>query len=169
MLSSLPIIPVLCPVPHIPYYSRYSVGILGASLVHVHILCCMLCRHWKQEEWGARIYTPHKLDSEIGRNNSCQPKEGVTKLSKQASGRKVSGLELMELRIREKIGNEYGGLARTNWAAIVIQTAYRQYLLKKPYDEICKKRDVLHKVGKRDYATQIEKEIWSGPEISSVY
>ena len=94
------------------------------------------------------MYISRKLGSEIGRSNSCQPEEGVTKLSEEASGRNVSDLELLELRIREKIGNEYGGLARTNWAAIVIQTAYRQYKLKKQYDNMCKKRRVLSKLGK---------------------
>ena len=33
MLSILPIIPILCPVSRIPYYSHYYTGILGTSLV----------------------------------------------------------------------------------------------------------------------------------------
>ena len=117
-------------------------------------------------------YPPLKLGSEIGRNNSCQPKEVVAKLSEEASGRKVSDLELMELRIREKIGNEYGGLARTNWAAIVIQTAYRQYQLKKQYDVIRKKISMLRKLGReiiprRSRRRHVVDQKWIEPPLSS--
>ena len=36
MLSILPIIPVLCQVPHVLHYSHYYAGILGASLLPTH-------------------------------------------------------------------------------------------------------------------------------------
>ena len=92
---------------------------------------------------------------EIGRKNSKQLKQEAAKLSERSpnirrSGRKLQQLELispdMELRIREKIcsaiGKKYGGLRRANRAAIVIQTAYRQYKLKKRYEEI--RKEAIH-------------------------
>lgn len=98
---------------------------------------------------------------EIGRKNSRQLKEEAAKLSERAvnfrrGGRKVTGLEFispdMELKIREKIcraiGERYGGLARANRAATTIQTAYRQYKLKKRYDEIRKEASTLRQRAK---------------------
>ena len=87
---------------------------------------------------------------ERGRKNSKQLKQEAAKLERSQNfrpgERKLQALELfspdMELRIHEKIcsgiGKKYGGLAHVTQAAIVIQTAYRQYKLKKRYDEIRK-------------------------------
>ena len=87
---------------------------------------------------------------EYRRKNSKQLKEEAAKLERSQNfrpgGRKFQRLELfspdMELRIREKIcsgiGTKYGGIRRATQAAIVIQTAYRQYKLKKRYEEIRK-------------------------------
>ena len=94
----------------------------------------------------------------IGRKSSRQLKEEAAKLSERVmnnrrSGRKVTGLEFispdMELKVREKIcraiGEKYGGLLRANRAATTIQTAYRQYKMKKRYDEIRKEASTLRK------------------------
>ena len=90
----------------------------------------------------------HRYYKERGRKNSKQLKQEAAKLERSPEfhqgKRKIQALELfspdMELRIREKIcsgiGKKYGGLRRANQAAVVIQTAYRQYKLKKRYDEI---------------------------------
>ena len=87
---------------------------------------------------------------EYRRKNSRQLKEEAAKLERspnfRSGGRKFQPLELfspdMELRIREKIcngiGKKYGGICRATKAAIVIQTAYRQYKLQKRYNEIRK-------------------------------
>ena len=104
------------------------------------------------------VSSSHGRYKEIGRKNSRQLKQEAAKLSERAQnfrhgGRKFQALELfspdMELRIREKIysaiGKKYGGLPRASRAAVVIQTAYRQYKLKKRYDEIRKEASHMRK------------------------
>lgn len=97
------------------------------------------------------MYTLHHdvQASETGRvGSSHQLKKGAAKLSEGTTyiHQKVHHGTVMELRIQQKIGKKYGGLTHANQAAIVVQTAYRQYQLKKLYDEIRKKRSMLHKL-----------------------
>ena len=86
---------------------------------------------------------PPKLGSGIGQNDSHQLKNGAAELS-EGTKKKVQGRDVF--KIQKNIEKKYGGLARANQSAIVIQTAYRQYQLKKLYDEIHKKRGKLHKL-----------------------